>query len=149
MAETQQGADNYPLYRRSSPDSSGHVSAISMMIGGSKVNQEIDKRWIVPYNKLSLQSMNCHCNVELCMSIKSIKYVCMWMFPSITHGATSLEAEENKAQAWLAFQVSRKHTFLVGFTPSIHVRENASTFLIAFASCQRTTVFHSVENCGR
>ena len=39
------------------------------------MDQEIDNRWIVPYNKLLLQSMNCHCNVELCMSIKSIKYV--------------------------------------------------------------------------
>ena len=27
------------------------------------------------YNKLLLRSMNYHCNVELCMSIKSIKYV--------------------------------------------------------------------------
>ena len=75
MAETQLGADSYPLYRRSSPDSGGQVSTISMRIGGSRVNQEIDNRWIVPYNKLLLRSMNSHCNVELCMSIKSIKYV--------------------------------------------------------------------------
>ena len=39
------------------------------------MDQQIDNRWIVPYNKLLLRSMNCHCNVELCMSIKSIKYV--------------------------------------------------------------------------
>ena len=75
MTETQLGADSYPLYRRRSPDSGGQVSNINMRIGGSRVDQEIDNRWIVPYNKLLLRSMNCHCNVELCMSIKSIKYV--------------------------------------------------------------------------
>ena len=75
IAETQLGADSYPLYRRSSPDDGGQVSNISMRIGGSRVDQQIDNRWIVPCNKLLLQSMNCHCNVELCMSIKSIKYV--------------------------------------------------------------------------
>ena len=75
IAETQLGADSYPLYRRSSPDNGGQVSNISMRIGGSRVDQQIDNRWIVPYNKLLLRSMNCHCNVELCMSIKSIKYV--------------------------------------------------------------------------
>ena len=75
MPETQLDADSYPLYRRRSPDNGGQVSNISMRIGGSRANQEIDNRWVVPYNKLLLRSMNCHCNVELCMSIKSIKYV--------------------------------------------------------------------------
>ena len=75
IVETQLGADSYPLYRRSSPDNGGQVSNISMRIGGSRVDQQIDNKWIVPYNKLLLRSMNCHCNVELCMSIKSIKYV--------------------------------------------------------------------------
>ena len=46
-----------------------------MKIGGSRIDQQVDNRWIVPYNKLLLRSMNRHCNVELCMSIKSIKYI--------------------------------------------------------------------------
>ena len=75
IAETQLGTNSYPLYRRRNPDNGGQVSNISMSIGGTRVDQEIDNRWIVPYNKLLLWSMNCHCNVELCMSIKSIKYV--------------------------------------------------------------------------
>ena len=75
MAETQLGANSYPLYRRSSPDNVGQVSTISMRIGGFRVDQQVDNKWIVPYNKLLLRSINCHCNVELCMSIKSTKYV--------------------------------------------------------------------------
>ena len=66
----------YPLYKRSSPDNGGQVSTISMRTGGSRVDQQIDNRRVVPYNKLLLLSMNCHCNVELCMSFKYVlKYV--------------------------------------------------------------------------
>ena len=36
ISETQLGADSYPLYKRSSSDSGGHVSTISMRIGGSQ-----------------------------------------------------------------------------------------------------------------
>ena len=75
ISESQLGADSYPLYKRSSPDDGGQVSTISMRVGGARIDQQVDNRWIVPYNKLLLWSMNCHCNVELCMSIKSIKYV--------------------------------------------------------------------------
>ena len=69
ITESQLGVDKYLLYKRSSLDHGGQVSIISMRVGGTR------NRWIVPYNKLLLQSMNCHCNVELCMYIKSIKYV--------------------------------------------------------------------------
>ena len=75
MSESQLGSDSYLLYKRSSPDDGGQVSTISMRVGGIRIEQQVDNRWIVLYNKLLLQSMNCHCNLELCMSIKAIKYV--------------------------------------------------------------------------
>ena len=92
MTETQIGADSYPMYRRRSPDSGGQVSNISMRIGGSRVDQEIDNRWIVPYNKLLLRSMNCHCNVELCMSIKSIKYVLKYVHKGCDQAMFTLQS---------------------------------------------------------
>ena len=61
ITETKLGADSYPLYRRRNPDNDGQVSNISMKIEGTQVHQEIDNRWIVPYNKMLLWSMNCHC----------------------------------------------------------------------------------------
>ena len=42
--KTQLGADIYPLYRRRSPENGGQVNNISMMIGGSRVDQEIDNK---------------------------------------------------------------------------------------------------------
>ena len=75
VQETQLGVDNYPLYRRRSPEDSGQISTITINVRDNQVSQEIDNRWVVPYDKYLLRSFNCHCNVELCMSIRSIKYV--------------------------------------------------------------------------
>ena len=65
-----------------------------MRIGGSRVDQQIDNRWIVPYNKLLLRSMNCHCNVELCMSIKSIKYVLKYVHKECDQAMFALRSSQ-------------------------------------------------------
>ncbi|KAK8935509.1 hypothetical protein KSP39_PZI013684 [Platanthera zijinensis] len=38
-------------------------------------NFAIDNRWVVPYNPWLLLKYDCHINVEICSSIKSIKYL--------------------------------------------------------------------------
>ena len=58
------------------------------------MDQQIDNRWIVPYNKLLLRSMNCHCNVELCMSIKSIKYVLKYVHKGCDQAMFSLQSSQ-------------------------------------------------------
>ena len=54
ITETQIGADSYPLYRRRNPDDGGQVSNISMRIGGTRVDQQIDNRWIVPLQQAAV-----------------------------------------------------------------------------------------------
>lgn len=34
-----------------------------------------DNRWVVPYNPALLLEFQCHINVEICSSVKSVKYV--------------------------------------------------------------------------
>ena len=92
ISESQLGADSYPLYKRSSPDDDGQVSIISMRVRGTCIDQQVDNRWIVPYNKLLLWSMNCHCNVELCMSIKSIKYVLKYVHKGCDQAMFTLQS---------------------------------------------------------
>ena len=65
-----------------------------MRIRGSRVDQQVDNRWIVPYNKLLLRSMNCHCNVELCMSIKSIKYVLKYVHKGCDQAMFTLQSNQ-------------------------------------------------------
>lgn len=71
-SDTITGNDGYPLYRRRSPEDNGHIATIRML------NQDIviDNSWVVPYNPLLLKTFNAHINVEICNSVKSIKYIC-------------------------------------------------------------------------
>ena len=63
-AETRQGDDSYPLYRRRFEEPVPFNE-----------NVTIDNRWVVPYNSWLLLKYDCHINVEVCSSIKSIKYL--------------------------------------------------------------------------
>ena len=70
--ETQSCEDGYPSYRRRSPEQGGHC--FSKLKDGVEVL--ITNQWVVPYNPVLCRIFQCHINVELCHSIKSIKYVC-------------------------------------------------------------------------
>ncbi|XP_072066104.1 uncharacterized protein [Arachis hypogaea] len=63
-AETRIGDDSYPQYRRRF-DTPVPINQ----------NVTIDNRWAVPYNPWLLLKYDCHINVEICSSIKSIKYL--------------------------------------------------------------------------
>ncbi|XP_064625953.1 uncharacterized protein LOC135486783 [Lineus longissimus] len=73
--ETEQGTDGYPKYHRRSPDDGGHTATITKYHNGQPHEDTIDNRWVVPFNPWLLRQMNSHTNVEICSSIKSIKYV--------------------------------------------------------------------------
>ncbi|GJX07282.1 hypothetical protein Tco_0195214 [Tanacetum coccineum] len=66
---TQQGDDSYPLYRR-------RDNGIEVNVR----NSVLDNRWVVPYNPKLLMMFNCHINVEVCSSIKSVKYVFKYVY---------------------------------------------------------------------
>lgn len=40
----------------------------------------LDNRWVVPYNPTLLMQYNCHINVEVCSSIKSVKYLYKYVY---------------------------------------------------------------------
>ncbi|RCV21779.1 hypothetical protein SETIT_4G164800v2 [Setaria italica] len=68
-ATTIQGKDSYPLYRRRDDDH-------NEIVRGNK----LDNRWVVPYNPYLLQMFNCHINVEVCSSIKAVKYLYKYIY---------------------------------------------------------------------
>lgn len=41
----------------------------------TKGQHELDNRWVVPYSPYLAQKYNAHINVEVCATIKSVKYV--------------------------------------------------------------------------
>uniref|UniRef100_A0A915DMJ8 Uncharacterized protein n=1 Tax=Ditylenchus dipsaci TaxID=166011 RepID=A0A915DMJ8_9BILA len=63
--ETAIGEDSYAFYKRSE---NGHTFE-------NKNGVIIDNRWVVPYNKKLALRYDAHINVEICASIKSVKYL--------------------------------------------------------------------------
>lgn len=41
--------------------------------------EDVDNRWVVPYNPLLCKAFDAHINVEICNSVKSIKYICKYV----------------------------------------------------------------------
>ncbi|KAG5512701.1 hypothetical protein RHGRI_038884 [Rhododendron griersonianum] len=67
--ETTVCPDGYPMYRRR-PDSRqvkvrGHM---------------LDNRWVIPYNPYLLAMFDCHINVEVCSTIKAVKYLYKYIY---------------------------------------------------------------------
>ena len=72
---TQTDTDGYPRYRRRSVPDGG--SQFTMRVRSRDVI--VDNSWVVPYNRFLSRICNAHINVEICQSVKSIKYVCKYV----------------------------------------------------------------------
>ncbi len=70
-SETKQFEHSYPELRRRAPDQGGH----SYVTEKSGKEYFIDNSWVVPYNWFLSLKYNAHINVEVCNTIKSIKYL--------------------------------------------------------------------------
>ncbi|XP_015189382.1 PREDICTED: uncharacterized protein LOC107073306 [Polistes dominula] len=66
--KTKINKDGYPSYRRSK-NGSCNIKGYN----GTNAN-------VVPYNKYLLAKFNCHINVEVCTSIKSVKYIFKYIY---------------------------------------------------------------------
>jgi hypothetical protein len=67
-----QGINSYPKYRRRSPSDGGFTGTIRTH---ARDEVTVDNRWVVPYNPWLLRQFKCHINLEICSSIKAIKYI--------------------------------------------------------------------------
>ena len=75
--QTVLSEDNYPNYRRRSPENGGK----SFLYGENQI--EIDNGWVVPYNPYLMMKYRAHINVEVCGSVKAIKYLHKYIFKGI------------------------------------------------------------------
>lgn len=92
---TMQGNDSYPLYRRRQD-----ATPIPLR-ENSRVN--VDNRWVVPYNPWLLNKYDCHINVEICSSIKSVKY----LYKYIHKGSDKVSMEVHKGDEIAQFVDAR------------------------------------------
>ena len=66
---TCESLNGYPLYRR-------RDNGINAEVRGSC----LDNRYVVPYNPYLLAKFNCHINVEVCTTVKSVKYIYKYVY---------------------------------------------------------------------
>ena len=75
--ETQECVDGYPCYRRRRGPTFEKNGCV------------LDNRWIVPYNKFLIRKFDAHINVEVCSSIRSVKYLYKYVYKG--HDCASME----------------------------------------------------------
>ena len=68
-SETENSEDCYPKYRRRKD---------GRMIRAR--GHDLDNRWVVPYNPFLLSKFDCHLNVEICSTIKAVKYLYKYVY---------------------------------------------------------------------
>ncbi|KAG5532360.1 hypothetical protein RHGRI_026852 [Rhododendron griersonianum] len=66
---TTVATDGYPIYRRRNDGRQVRVR-----------QQILDNRWVVPYNPYLLAMLDCHVNVEICSTIKAVKYLYKYIY---------------------------------------------------------------------
>ncbi|XP_065314115.1 uncharacterized protein LOC135923348 [Gordionus sp. m RMFG-2023] len=66
--ETRPNIDGYPYYKR-------RDNGITILSG-----KPTDNRYVIPYNRYLMLKFNAHINVEICTSIKSVKYIFKYIY---------------------------------------------------------------------
>lgn len=62
-------SSGYPLYMRRD---SGRTTLAKRFV--------VDNRWVVPYNPFLSQKYNAHINVEICSTVKAVKYIYKYVY---------------------------------------------------------------------
>ncbi|GBN74273.1 hypothetical protein AVEN_133494-1 [Araneus ventricosus] len=81
--DTEKNVNGYPIYRRKATE--------PVQVG----KYSIYNRWVVPYNPWSLKRFNAHINVEVCASVKSVKYLYKYVYKG--HDAASVKIQKEGA----------------------------------------------------
>ena len=68
LQHTHTGNDDYPLYRRRSPEQGGFSAQFQIRDQSIRV----DNKWVVLHNSLFSGTFDAHINVELCSNINQV-----------------------------------------------------------------------------
>jgi len=57
--------------------------------------------WIVPYNPYLVRNFNCHINMEVCSSVKTIKYLKLYIFKGLHSGVVEMNEVMNEIKEFI------------------------------------------------
>ncbi|XP_041011267.1 uncharacterized protein LOC121255037 [Juglans microcarpa x Juglans regia] len=83
-SNTTVGIDCFPQYRRCD-------NGITVKVRG----KNLDNRWVVPHNPYLLAKFDCHLNVEICSTIKAVKYLYKYIYKGHDRVAFNLIPGQN------------------------------------------------------
>lgn len=83
---TRDNLNGYPVYRRRN-------TGVKVSVRGG----EVDNSFVVPYNPYLLRKYNAHINVEVCTTVKSVKYIYKYIYKGYD-ACTVIIAEEGTMQ---------------------------------------------------
>lgn len=98
---TRDRANGFPIYRR-------RDNGVSVDVRGST----LDNRFVVPYNPYLLAKFNCHINVEVCNTVRSVKYIYKYVYKG--YDCASLEFGRVNNGANEVVQINEIDNFLNG-----------------------------------
>nr|XP_053619327.1 uncharacterized protein LOC128680307 [Plodia interpunctella] len=75
-SETVHNENGYPMYRRRAPADGGRTATVKLRNGSYAT---VDNSWVVPYSPILSKMFNAHINVEVCSSVRAIKYICKYI----------------------------------------------------------------------
>ncbi|XP_073394992.1 uncharacterized protein [Physcomitrium patens] len=81
---TEVDGDGYVLYRRRNQG-----RYIKKRVRGQIFR--LDNRWVMPYNPYLIGRFNCHINVEICSSVKTVKYLHKYIFKGPDRGVVETD----------------------------------------------------------
>ncbi|XP_024882171.1 uncharacterized protein LOC112461236, partial [Temnothorax curvispinosus] len=81
--ETKANENGYPMYQRRNTGKKYKVRG-----------KEIDNRWVVPYSPYLLMKYDRHTNLEICSSVKSVKYLYKYIHKGFDCAAIEVQARD-------------------------------------------------------
>lgn len=87
--------EGYPSYRRRN-----NQRFIDIHRRDGSLKYRVNNQWIVPYNPYLLQKYNCHINVEVCSTIKSVKYLYKYIYKGHDCANIEISHKGDRAMNW-------------------------------------------------
>jgi hypothetical protein len=126
----------YPLYRRR--DNGQTIE---------KRGVHIDNRWIVPYNPYLCQKYDCHINVEICSSIRSVKYLYKYVYKGQDRVIVSIADSHDEITKYLnARYVSASEACWRLFNFGLQEKSHKVERLPVHLQNQQSVIFQEGEN---
>jgi len=88
----------YPTYRRRD---NGWTFQMKSPITGSNEMIEIGNQWVVPYNPMLMLMLECHANLESCMSVKAFKYIHKYIYKGHDRITMAFGEQNNEVSQYL------------------------------------------------